>query len=119
MAPRSSTPTVVRITSAEKSTALSSFMAKYETTEPPVRVLPRRRKFRETDPQAKKIADLSPDDFGKRIVIRSGDFLGTVYGTILSVHAHRNLVHFTTVQLWQKKELTFRNDTEVVVLDDV
>lgn len=114
MALKSSTPTVVRITSAQKYTGQSSFMETHDTTGPfPVR----RKSFRIDDPESVKVSDLGPDDVGKRIVIRSKEFVGTVYGTLIGVHPHGNLVHFTTVQLFGKKELTFRNDTEAVILD--
>lgn len=76
-----------------------------------------RRTWRVDDPPAKTVADLGPEDFGKRVVIRSGDFLGTVYGTLLWTERHAALVHFTTVQLYGKKELTFRNDMETLVID--
>lgn len=76
-----------------------------------------RRTWRTDDPPAKTVADLVPEDFGKRVVIRSGDFLGTVYGTLLGVYPHPSLVAFTTVQLYGKKELTFRNDMETLVVD--
>lgn len=113
---RSSIPTITRITSAQKYTGLSSFMARHEMTNP-LGIPTQRRTFRESDPEPKTIGDLTPDDFGKRLVIRSRDFLGTVYGSLLGIKAHGSLVNFTTISLWQKKELTFRNDTEVVVLD--
>lgn len=114
MGPSSSTPTIIRITSATKFTERRSFTDRMDLSGD---VPTPRRPFRQTDPDPKLIDELGPEDFGKRIVIRSGDFLGTIYGTLLGVHAHRNLVAFTTIQLWQKKELTLRNDTEVVVLD--
>lgn len=115
MAQRSSTPTVVRITSAQKYTAQSSFTARHDLT---TGSIPTQRKpFRLTDPDPTEIGKLGPDTIGKRIVIRSRDFLGTVYGTLVGVNPHGNLVHFTSIQLMNKKELTFRNDTEVVVLD--
>lgn len=72
--------------------------------------------WRETDPPATTVGELSPDDVGKRVVIRSGDFLGTVYGTLLAVSPHSNLVSFTCVQLYGKKALTFRNDLEALVV---
>lgn len=112
MEARSSTATVVRVTSAQKYAGLSSFT---ETHSPGV---PRPRKsFRASDPDPKVVMELTPDDVGKRIVIRSGDFLGSIYGTLLGVNAHKSLVHFTSIQLYGKKELTFRDDTEVLVLD--
>lgn len=76
-----------------------------------------RRTWRADDPPSKTVADLAPEDFGKRVVIRSGDFLGTVYGTLLGVNPHLSLTAFTTVQLYGKKELTFRNDMEALVVD--
>lgn len=76
-----------------------------------------RRVWREDDPPAKTVGDLAPGDFGKRVVIRSGDFLGTVYGTLLTVNPHTSLRAFTTVQLYGKKELTFRNDMEALVVN--
>jgi hypothetical protein len=76
-----------------------------------------RKTWRVDDPPAKTVADLVPEDIGKRIVIRSGDFLGTVYGTLLGICPHPSLVAFTGVQLYGKKELTFRNDMEALVLD--
>jgi hypothetical protein len=79
----------------------------------------RNRRWRENDPPEKTIADLTPEDFGRRVVIRSGDFLGTVCGTLLLVHPHPTLVAFTCVQLYGKKLLTFRNDMEVIVVDDL
>lgn len=82
--------------------------------------LPRRRNWRETDPPSTTVDQLSPDDFGKRVVIRSGNFLGTVYGTLLDVHPHPTLSsRFTCVMLYGKRLLTFRNNMEVVVLDEV
>lgn len=115
MEARSSTPTITRITSAQKYTGLNSFTARHDLTAGPIPV--QRRPFRADDPPPKEIGELGPADLGKRVVIRSRDFLGTIYGTLLGVHAHGSLVHFTTVQLWQKRELTFRDDTEIVVLD--
>jgi hypothetical protein len=116
MALKSSTPTVVRITSAQKFTAPNSFTDRHDLTIHP-RLPVQRKTFRENDPDPKLVGELGPDEIGKRVVIRSGSFLGTVYGTLLGVHPHGNLVHFTSIQLIHKKELTFRNDTEVVVLD--
>lgn len=114
MDPRSSTPTIVRITSAQKFTARRSFMERHDgSTGIPVPRMPWRR----SDPPPITVGDLTPDEVGKRVVIRSGDFLGTVYGTIIGVNPHRNLVKFTTIQLYGKKELTFRNDTEALVVD--
>lgn len=114
MALKSSTQTVVRITSAQKYTERNSFTARHDgSTGIPVP----RRPFRDSDPEPKTVGELGPDDIGKRIVIRSGDFLGTVYGTLLGVHPHARLVNFTAVQLIHKRELTFRNDTDAVVLD--
>lgn len=112
---KSSTPTTLRITSAQKYVAQSSFTERTDCSTP---IPTPRRAFRETDPPAKTIGDLAPEDYNKRVVIRSGDFLGTVYGTLLSAKAHPSLRQFTIVQLWQKKELTFRNDMETLVLDD-
>lgn len=78
-----------------------------------------RRGWREDDPPAKTIADLTPEDFGYRVVIRSGDFLGTVCGTLLLVYPHPSLVAFTCVQLFGKNLLTFRSDMEVIVVDEL
>lgn len=75
--------------------------------------------WRQDDPPATIVADLKPEDFGARVVIRSGDFLGTVYGTLLGVSPHPTLVAFTCVQLYGKKLLTFRNDLEAIVVDDL
>lgn len=114
---KSSTPTTIRVTSAQKFAARGSFSERNELTA--LNGIPTpRRAFRETDPPSKTIGELTPEDYNKRLVIRSGDFLGTVYGTLLSAAAHPNLRQFTIVQLWQKKELTFRNDMEALVLDD-
>lgn len=82
-------------------------------------VIPAQRDWRKEDPPASTVGELGPDDFGGRVVIRSGNFLGTVIGTLLDVNAHPSLVHFTTVQLLGKKPLTFRNDMEVIVVDEL
>lgn len=116
MGQKSSTLTTTRITSAQKFTGPSSFMARHDLTALDGK-LTQRRAFRETDPPAKTVSELAPDDIGHRVVIRSGDFLGTVYGTLLAVHPHDSLTRFTCVQLYAKKLLTFRDDMEVVVLD--
>lgn len=112
---KSSTPTVLRITSAQKYAGRTSSLVERQDLTAKV-PLPR-RSFRATDPPATTVGGLTPDDVGCRVVIRSGDFLGTVYGTLLDVHPHENLVRFTCVQLYGKKLLTFRNDMEAVVLD--
>lgn len=113
---KSSTPTIIRITSAQKYTARRSFTDRNDLTAVPGIPVPR-QPWRITDPPPITVAELSPDEVGKRIVIRSGDFLGTVYGTLVGVNPHRNLVAFTTIQLHGKRELTFRNDTEALVVD--
>lgn len=113
---KSSTPTLIRITSARKYTELSSFTARHDLTHKSGIPTPR-QPWRQSDPPPTQIGKLTPEDVGKRIVIRSGDFLGTVYGTLLAVYPHKSLVHFTCVQLYGKKELTFRNDTETLVVD--
>lgn len=81
--------------------------------------IPTPRNWRKEDPPSTTVAELGPDDFGNRVVIRSGEFLGTVYGTLLDVQAHPSLVHFTSVQLYGKKLLTFRDDTEVIVVNEL
>lgn len=81
--------------------------------------IPTQRNWRKHDPPDTTVGQLGPDDFHKRVVIRSGEFLGTVYGTLLDVQPHPNLVHFTTVQLYGKKLLTFRDDMEAIVVDDL
>lgn len=123
MGPKSSTLPTTRITSAEKFTGPSSFgrrepanIETHDFTHPDGIPIPRRT-WRKEDPPATTVGELSPDDFGCRVVIRSGEFLGTVYGTLLGVRPHANMRHFTTIQLYGKKELTFRNDWEVIVLD--
>lgn len=75
--------------------------------------------WRKTDPEPKEVCELTPEDFGARVVIRSGEFLGTVCGTLMDVYAHSALVHFTCVQLSGKKLLTFRNDIEVIVMESL
>lgn len=82
-------------------------------------IIPTQRDWRKEDPPSTTVGDLSPEDFGGRVVIRSGDFLGTVIGLLLDAHAHPSLVKFTTVHLLGKKPLTFRNDLEVIVVDDL
>lgn len=131
MEQRCSTQTITRITSVQKYTGRNTFGQEselpkaqsrqridetHDMTHPDGVPIPRRR-WRDDDPEPTNIGLLSPEDLGKRIVIRSGDFLGTVYGTLLGVTPHPNLLHFTSVQLYGKKELTFRSDTEVIVLD--
>jgi hypothetical protein len=75
-----------------------------------------RRLFRDSDGPSITVGELSEAHIGHRLVIRSGDFLGTVMGTLADVHGSR-MLHFTTVQLEGKKEITFRNDTPVLVLN--
>lgn len=74
------------------------------------------RNWRKNDPPRKTVDDLDPGDFHKRVVIRSGEFIGTVCGVLLDTHPHPSLVHFTCVQLYGNKLLTFRDDVEVIVL---
>lgn len=117
MGPNSSTRTQRRTTSVRRiAERRSSTLLAQRLSQPNVLTIPAQRHWRADDPDPTTIGELTPDQFGKRIVIRSGDFLGTVYGTLLGVAPHV-LVHFTTVQLYAKKELTFRNDMEVLVLD--
>lgn len=75
------------------------------------------RQWREDDPPETTVGELGPDDLYRRVVIRSKDFLGTIYGTLVGVHAHPHLVHFTCIQIHGKKELTLRDDVEAIVLD--
>lgn len=75
--------------------------------------------WRKEDPPATTVGELSPEDLGGRIVIRTGDFIGTVYGTLLAAFPHPTLVHFSCVQVQGKKLLTLRNDTEAIVVDDL
>lgn len=82
-------------------------------------VIPTQRGWRKEDPPTTTVGELGPDDFGGRVVIRSGDFLGTVIGTLLDVQPHPSLVCFTTVRLLGKKSLTFRDDIEVIVVDEL
>lgn len=110
MGPNSSTLINRRSTSARRiAERRSSFRGRSTTTVS--------RNWRVDDPEPTTVGELGPDEIGARIVIRSRDFLGTVYGTLLGVEAHSGFVNFTTVHMWKKKELTFRNDTEVIVLD--
>lgn len=81
--------------------------------------IPVQRSWREEDPPTTTVGELSPDDCGGRVVIRSKEFLGTVCGTLLDVHPHPSLVHFTSIQLLGKKILTFRNDIEAIVVDEL
>lgn len=73
--------------------------------------------WRFDDPPAKTVGELGPEDLRHRVVIRTKEFMGTIYGTLVGVHTHPALVHFTCVQVHGKKELVIRDDTEVVVLD--
>jgi hypothetical protein len=76
-----------------------------------------RNKFRANDPAPTTISKLSSGDYGRRVVIRTGEFLGTVCGVLLEAHPHSSLRQFICVQLREKKELTLRGDMEVIVLD--
>jgi hypothetical protein len=75
------------------------------------------QRWRETDPAPTTLGELTPDDYYKRVVLRTKDFIGTVYGTLLHTAPHTGFQNFTTIQLWNKRELTLRNDTECLVLD--
>lgn len=113
MGPNSSTRINTRSTSAPRIVERRSSSRDRSTPTP----RPTTRQWRIDDPEPETVGSLTPDQIGARIVIRSRDFLGTVYGTLIGVHPHPGFMHFTTVQLWKKKELTFRNDTEVLVLN--
>lgn len=63
------------------------------------------------------VADLGPDHFGQRVVIRSRDFLGTVCGILLYAYPHPTLINFTCVKLVGKSILTFRSDVETLVVE--
>lgn len=75
--------------------------------------------WRQGDPPATMVGELSPNDLGGRVVIRTGDFLGTVYGTLIGIEPHPSLVAFSCVQLQGKRLLTLRNDLETIVVDDL
>lgn len=62
-----------------------------------------------------QVDDLSPDQFGKRVVIRSAN--GSVCGVLLYTHPHPSLIHFTCVKLVGKIVLTFRSDLDTVVVE--
>lgn len=115
MGPKPSTLTGTRTSSARRIVERRSTSPARSTITARAAQTP--RVWRIEDPEPTTVGELTPEQIGARIVIRSRDFLGTVYGTLLGVQAHPGFTHFTTVQLWKKKELTFRNDTEVLVLN--
>lgn len=116
MGPNYSTPTSTRIISARRTAERrSSSGPGRSAAREVIRIKPTTRRWRADDPPAKTIGTLGSDDIGKRVVIRSGNFIGTVYGTLLEVREHV-MVHFTTVILAGRKPLTLRNDIETLVL---
>lgn len=75
------------------------------------------RSWRQHDPDPTVVSQLNPDQFGKRVVIRSHDVVGTVYGTLLESAPHDSMPDFTVIHLFQQTPYLLRNDTEVIVLD--
>jgi hypothetical protein len=92
-----------------------SYSEEYELTDPSG--IPQLRPlFRQSDPPSTTVGGLSPEMKGCRVVIRSKKFLGTVCGVVENVSPHPTLSRFTTVRLSGKLPLTFRNDTECLVI---
>jgi hypothetical protein len=60
---------------------------------------------------------LGPDEIGKRVVIRSGDFLGTLCGVLVGVSPHISLGNFTNVQFSMGRPVALRDDMETLLLD--
>lgn len=75
------------------------------------------RTWREDDPSPTTVDLLSPDQFGKRVVIRSQQVAGTIYGTLLESSPHETMIDFTVIHLYQQTPYLLRNDTEAIVLD--
>jgi hypothetical protein len=74
-------------------------------------------RWRRDDPPSVGLAQLTPDDFGKRVIIRSEHELGTVFGTLWSVSPHPTLSGYLRVQLHNSRPLVLRADLEAVVVD--
>jgi hypothetical protein len=72
--------------------------------------------WRHDDPPATTVGKLNPDCFGRRIVIRSGDFLGTLCGILVGASAHPSLSGFSNVLLHGQRKITLRDDTEALLL---
>lgn len=75
------------------------------------------RRWRADDPPHITVAELAPEHYGKRVVIRAKDFLGSITGVLVSTRRHPVLTRFTIVSLQGHKALTLRGDLETIVVD--
>lgn len=75
------------------------------------------RRWRQEDPPATRVGELTPDDLGGRVVIRAA--MGTVYGDLVGIRPHPSIPGFSLVGIEGKPVLALRDDFEAIVLDDV
>lgn len=100
----------VMVTVPRRQTARAMMLAHAMKTAPRVTM------YRQED-SPRRVGDLGPDDFFKRVVIRSKDLAGTIYGTLLDAHSHPTVLGHTLIQMHGKKELILPDDMEAVVLE--
>lgn len=75
------------------------------------------RQWRHDDPPASTVGELSPEDLGGRVVIRTA--VGTLYGTLIGVQPHPSLPGFSLVNIERKPTMALRDEFEAIVVDDL